>query len=711
MTNCFLCHQPFKALLNRFLIAISLFFMLAFSDNSQALDCKDVRNLTILYFRMHYTYNVFDDRISNRAFGNFIKAWDPSKLYFLKTDIDEFEKKYYDKIDNLIGEVNCGFIEEIHKRYSDRFITRHKKLGKYIKAKHDFKKDEYLVVDREMVDWATTEKDLDDRWRKRIKFQTLSLKSGIDKIASVRSKLVKRYDLALKRHSELSKDRSYSIFLNAFSQSLDPHSTYLSADDLEDFRIHTRLSLEGIGASLRSEDGFTIVVSLVKGGAAEKGGLLKVNDKIVAVAQAKKAPVDVIDMGLSDVVKKIRGKRGTEVRLSIIRKSANKSEKMIIPIVREKIQLKDSQASSKVYEVSVKDSVGKTKPIKIGVINLPSFYIDFEGRNNQLKDYRSSSSDTIREIKKLKKSGINALIMDLRSNGGGSLEEAIKMAGLFFDKGPVVQVKGQDDKVEAYYDVDPKTYYDGPLVVMMNRQSASASEIFTGAIQDYERGVVVGDSHSFGKGTVQNLNNVSKDLGAVKVTVNKFYRVSGDTTQLNGVISDIDLPSLVDDFEIGEKYYDYAMPFETIPSVPHKYFNLAKPYIDSLTKKSIQRQKSNKSFIDINKEILKSAENKEKRSKVSLKEGKDEDKGHKVSELEKSKLKLNDFESELYEDVYLQESLKIAADYIYEIEKKPTTTVTIPLIDSINKKIAKENEKLALSAKTKNSNKAADDKK
>lgn len=681
-------------------------FILGFSGiqspEAKALDCKDVRSLTVLYFRMHYTYNVFDDRISHRTFKNFISAFDPSKLYFLKSDIDRLEKKYGDKLDNKVGDLDCSFVAEIKNLYSKRFKQRQGKVDRYIRAKHDFKKDEYLVVDRKMVDWAKSEKELDERWRKRIKFQILSLKAGMDnKITKVRAKLKKRYQLSLKRHDEMDQNEAYAIFLNAFSQSLDPHSTYLSADDLEDFRINTRLSLEGIGASLRSEEGFTIVVSLVKGGAAEKGGKLKVNDKIVAVGQGRSAPVDVIDMGLSDVVKKIRGKRGTTVRLTVLRSGPEKNQKLIIPITREKIQLKDSQASSQIYEVKAKTAANaKPKNMKIGVINLPSFYIDFEGRNNRVKGYRSSSSDTIREINKLKAKGIDALVMDLRSNGGGSLEEAIKMAGLFFKKGPVVQVKGQDNKVEAYYDHDPKTFYTGPLVVMINRQSASASEIFAGALQDFERGIIVGDSHTFGKGTVQNLNNVSRDLGAVKVTVNKFYRISGATTQLNGVDSDIRLPSLVDDFEIGEKYYDYAMPYETISSVPHKFFNQTKPYLAKLRANSSKRVKSNDKFKDVLKQISESKKNKLKRSRVSLNENSHKkDRESKPTDLEKSKIKLSDYESELYEDIYLQETLKIAADYALEIKKNPAEKVSLPLVEIIDKRVAKANDELVMSAK------------
>ena len=356
-----------------------------------ALSCSEVRQLTLLYFKMHFSYDKFDDEVSKRTLDNFLKGWDTWKLYFYEKDIAEFKTKYESKLDDMInGNLDCSAVDAIMSRYSKRFKERHKYIMELIaKHKFDFTIDEYMTVDLDQVDYAKTTEEVNDRWRKRVKFQLLNLKQSLDDPKKAQEKLIKRYELSLKRHNDLNSDRVYGVFLNAFSSSLDPHSTYLPAEDLEDFRIRTRLSLEGIGASLRSEDGFTIVVSLVKGGAAKKGGQLKVNDKIIAVAQGNGEPVDVIDMDLQEVVKKIRGARGTTVNLTVLRKGSKSSKKLVIPIVREKIQLEEQQASSKVIDMVDANN----KKVKVGVITLPSFYIDFEGRAKRLKNYRSSSND------------------------------------------------------------------------------------------------------------------------------------------------------------------------------------------------------------------------------------------------------------------------------------------------------------------------------
>ena len=667
------------------------------ASRADALSCSEVRQLTRLYFKMHFSYDKFDDELSSRTLENFVKAWDPWKLYFYKKDVEEFRSKYSKQLDNMIyGNLDCSAVDFIMNRYSKRLQERHTYVGTLLKKKYDFTIDEYMAVDRKKMEFASTAEEINERWRKRVKFQLLNLKSSVDDMKKAKEKLTKRYALALKRHNELTKDRVLGIFLNSFSSSLDPHSTYMPAEDLEDFRIRTRLSLEGIGASLRSEDGFTIVVSLVKGGAAKKGGLLKVNDKIIAVAQGDGEPVDVIDMDLQDVVQKIRGARGTTVKLTVLRETSKKSRKMIIPIVRERIQLVEQQAASKVIEI-VDNNVKGTKAAKkkIGVLTLPSFYIDFEGRQKGLKNYRSSSNDAKREIKKLQAKGIDALVVDLRNNGGGSLEESINMAGLFFDQGPVVQIKTGDGDVETYYDRDSRTYYDGPLIVMINRHSASASEIFAGAIQDYNRGIVIGDHHTFGKGTVQNLNDLAPKLGAIKVTVNQFYRASGLSTQGQGVEADIVLPSIVEELEIGEKYYDYALPFEKIKSARYKKFNQVAAYLPKLKDRSKVRVEKRDEFKEVFEEIKKFKENKDERSRVSLKEKKDEDeKGDDLAE--KDEAKDDEDEFTLKDDVYLQETLKITSDYIQLMKGKKLQGV--PMIPSLVENTPKKNSAKSVTA-------------
>ncbi len=672
--------------------------LLCGSGTASALTCSEVRQLVLLYFKMHFSYNSFTDEISRRTLDNFLKAWDPGKMYFYQSDFDEFTSKYSNKLDDLIGrDMNCTVIDEIMNRYTQRFNERSQFVNKVVDEKYDFSLDEYLNVDRKNMPYAKTVEEVNDRWRKQTKFQLLNLKMGVDTIDKAREKLKKRYELLVKRHNDLTKDRVYGVFLNAFSTALDPHSSYMPAEELEDFRIRTRLSLEGIGASLRSEDGFTIVANLVKGGAAEKSGQLKVNDKIIAVGQENGESTDVIDMDLQEVVKKIRGARGTVVKLSILREESNTSRKMIVPIVREKIQLVEQQASSHVVDVDTKEG-GKAKKLKIGVITLPSFYIDFEGRQKRLKNYRSSSNDTKEQLKALKEKGVDGVILDLRSNGGGGLDESISTAGLFFGAGPVVQVKASNGETETYYDPDEGTAYDGPLIVMINRHSASASEIFAGAIQDYNRGLIVGDSHTFGKGTVQNLNDLAQKLGAVKVTVNQFYRASGASTQLKGVNADLVLPSIVDELEIGEKYYDYALPYEEIKTAKYTPFKLTRPFVPELKKRSEVRLAADPDFKKVKDEIEKFRKNKEERSRVSLKEKKDED--TKDAKKAKDKDKEEDLVNEssefsLKDDVYLQETVRIASDYVQLLRKQRLDgQPALPAVIAQTKKAAaKEAEK------------------
>lgn len=664
-------------------MSLFTFFTLFFASPSWALNCSEVRQLTILYFKMHYAYSSFDQELGKRTLDSFIKSWDPGKVYFYQSDVDDFKKKYEGSLNKQISSADCSAVDDIMSRYSKRFEERQNYIYKLIEEKYDFTKDEYMDIDSKAMTYAKTSEELNERWRQRIKFQLLTLKTGLDNnLNSAREKLRKRYELALKHHNELTKDKVLAVLMNAFSSSLDPHSSYMPVDELEDFRIRTRLSLEGIGASLRSEDGFTIVASLVKGGAAEKSGFLQINDKIIAVAQGDGEPVDVIDMDLQEVVKLIRGARGTTVKLTIMRKDSTGNIKKVVPIVREQIQLVDQQASSKVVPLEVTDPKAGKKKMKIGVLTLPSFYIDFEGRHKQMKDFRSSSVDAKREIAKLQKDKIDALVVDLRNNGGGSLEESINMAGLFFEQGPVVQVKQQQGQTEAYYDRDGQTFYSGPLVVLINRNSASASEIFAGAIQDYERGVLVGDSHSFGKGTVQNLNDVAARLGAVKVTVNKFYRASGATTQLEGVATDIRLPSIVDELEIGEKFYDYAMPYDTVKGVDHKHFGSVKPYISRLKEVSEKRVATDSKFKEINNEIEKYRKNEKERNRVSLQEKKND----KKSDAKDADDMMEPAEQTFAEDAYLQEAVRIAADYSQLIQKHEPGSIVIPELLAAEKK-------------------------
>ncbi len=671
---------------------------ISFSTPAAALNCQEVRHLIGLYLKMHFANSSFDDEMSRRTLDNFIKSWDPGKVYFLKADVKALEDKYATKLDDMITDANCSALDEVMKVYSKRFFERQKTIAQAIDAKHDFTVDEYMDIDRKKMEFAATTEEISERWRQRVKFQLLQMKSTLADVNKGREKLHKRYDLAAKRQKELSSDDMYSIFLNGFSLSMDPHSDYMSPEQLEDFRISTRLSLEGIGAVLRSDDGFTIIQSLVPGGAAAKTSKVKVDDKIIAVAQGSDASVDVIDMDLREVVKLIRGTRGTEVRLTLAREESGKTAQIIVPIIREQVQLQDRAAKSKIYEVLVDESKETKRTLKIGVIDLPSFYIDFEGRQNRDATFKSSSRDMLNEIKKLTAANVDGVIVDLRSNGGGSLDESIDIAGHFFDKGPVVQIKDNRGKIFVQADEDEKTHYSGPLVVMINRQSASASEIFAGAIQDYNRGLIVGDTHTFGKGTVQNLNDIDEKLGAIKVTISKFYRPSGSSTQLKGVESDIVFPDVMDEFEIGEKHYDYALPWEKIKTSSYKTFPHVNPdIIKKLADRSKERVGKDEGFKKVFEAIAEFKKGTDSRSKVSLKEEAaadaktvkagtkpDAKKDDKKGTPPKEEMDDEDKELSITEDFHMQEALRLSADYVQLLANRPFGGLTLPELANVS---------------------------
>ena len=648
------------------LLVLLILFLPVIALESLALECKDIKQMTNYYLRMHFSIHNFSEEISNRTLDNFIRYWDPGKVYFLEEDISQFKNKFGKALPAMIAKSDCSAIDFIFSKYAKRFSERQKMIPLIIDKGHNFKLDEHLTIDRKKLPYPKNTGEALERWRQRLKLQHLNLMSSVAEADIIKEKLKKRFALATKRQGDLKREDIYGLFMDAFSTSLDPHTDYFSPTQLEEFRINTRLSLEGIGALLRSDDGVTTIQSLVPGGAAQKGGLLKVGDKIIGVAQGNATPTDVIDMDLKEVVKLIRGAGGTIVKLTARRDS----KEIVIPITREKIQLKDRAAKSKIYDVRVTHA---TKPgsYKIGVIDLPSFYMDFEGRQINRDNFRSSSRDMAKEIKALQKKGIRCIIVDLRSNGGGSLDEAINVAGLFGGSAPVVQIKGNSTKpyISRF---EGKPVYQGLLVLLVDRQSASASEILAGAIKDYGRGILVGDSHTFGKGTVQNLNDLTQKLGAIKITISKFYRPSGSSTQMKGVNSDIILPSLFDHYEIGEKYYDFALPWEKVDPITHPQFNLVQPYLKDLRLASHSRVRHDPKFKEVNEAIEEYVHKKEDRMRVSLKapdekEKLKEEKEKKEREEKEKKIKKDDYGNylpSLEDDIYLQEALRISADYV-----------------------------------------------
>jgi carboxyl-terminal processing protease len=677
-------------------------------SKAYSLDCGQVRQLTQYYLKMHFGYSEFNDELSKRSLDLLIKSWDPGKLYFLQSDIERFEAAYLTKIDDMVSQANCAFIDDIVATYGKRFGEQNSAMGRLIDLNHDYTVDEYMEVDRKKLPWAKTTEELVDRWRKRIKFQALQLRETIADPKKVTEKLVKRQALIKKRHDDTTRVQIFGIFLNAFAMALDPHSDYMGPDELEDFRINTRLSLEGIGAVLRSEDGFTTIQSLVPGGAASQSGLVKVDDKIVAVAQGEETPVDVIDMDLRDVVKLIRGKENTPVKLTIVREQKGENTKLVVALKRQKVQLVDRAAKSRVELVDIKEG-STSRQVKVGVITLPSFYMDFEGREQKQKNFKSSSADMLREIERMKAKGIESLIVDLRNNGGGSLDESVNVTGLFIAKGPVVQVKGNDGGPAVLADRDPTVSWDGPLTVIINRQSASASEIFAGAIQDYGRGIIVGDSHTFGKGSVQNLNDLSEKLGAVKVTISKFYRPGGASTQLKGVEADIVFPDLMDEIEIGEKFYDYALPWEKIKASDYKPVSQVASVMPKLKEASAARLLVDEDFKLIAEDIKTYKEREVERSRISLKEKSAKEKAEekeklerrngkrhgKQSDAEPSEADSDDMELQLIDDPHMQEALRVSADYLQISRGKMLAKLTLPGVIQAKKERDKADKKLS----------------
>ena len=675
-----------------------------YSTAAAALDCKQVRLLTQYYFKMHFTYTEFTDELSKRSLDLFVRAWDPGKLYFLQSDVDRFEKQYSTQVDDAINKADCSFIDDIVETYGKRFGERQKPIDEAIAATHDFTADEYMEVDRKKLPWAKTGDELADRWRKRVKFQISQLRETITDAAKIREKMTKRMELTRRRHKETNSDQVMGIFLNAFASALDPHSDYMGPDELEDFRINTRLSLEGIGAVLRSEDGFTTIQSMVPGGAAAQSGKVKVEDKIVAVAQTKDSPVDVIDMDLRDVVKLIRGKQGTDVKLTLVREEKGKNVQLQVVLKRQKVQLTDRAAKSSLKIVQMGEGA-EAKDVKVGVVTLPSFYMDFEGRQNKQKDFKSSSVDMLRELESLKKQGAEAIVVDLRNNGGGSLDEAITISGLFIKSGPIVQIRNSDGNSYVQEDKDPSVAWDGPLTVVINRQSASASEIFAGAIQDYQRGLIVGDTHTFGKGTVQNLNDVSDKLGAVKVTISKFYRPSGSSTQLRGVESDVVLPDIMDELEMGEKFYDYALPWEKIKESDYKAIGLVAPYVKRLKEASASRLLTDPGFKIVAEDIKTYKTGELERSRISLKEKSAKEKAAEKEKIDKRSSKKkskagddsgdDDAELALADDFQMQEAIRITADYVALKGSKNLAKLTIPEVVKTEKNRQAQEKKSA----------------
>jgi carboxyl-terminal processing protease len=540
----------------------------------------------------HYVDRRYNDAMSAAHLETYLERLDPSHLYFTASDVAEF-RTYSTRLDDLgrQGELSPAFsiFDRYEQRASDRLALVIANMDAVVSGL-DFGKDEYIDSDPTERDWAVDIAELDDRWRKRLKNQVLGLKLAEKPLQEIAPTLVKRYENQQNRLSQYNEQDVFAVYANALTSQFDPHTSYFSPRRAENFDIDMRLSLEGIGAVLQNEDEYVKVVRVVPAGPADKQSDLKAAELIIAVGQGKAGPMtDVIGWRLDDVVDLVRGKKGTVVRLDVIPAAGRSDEARRLTITRNEVQLEEQAAQSKIIEIN---DLGST-PRKIGVIDIPAFYLDFDAYRNGDPDFRSTTRDVAKLVNDLNEAGVDGLVIDLRGNGGGSLREANELTGLFIEYGPTVQIRGTGSRVWRDGKRRRGPYYDGPVAIMIDRLSASASEIFAGALQDYGRAIVVGD-RSFGKGTVQTLLDLPE--GQLKITESKFYRISGDSTQHRGVIPDISYPSLLQHDEIGESSLDKALDWDRIAPVRHKDYGVVDAILPTLVAKHTERANADPDF-------------------------------------------------------------------------------------------------------------------
>ena len=545
----------------------------------------------------HYHGQKINDELSERYLTTYIEMLDPLKSYFLQSDIEEFSK-WKTKLDDLArrGDVNPGFI--MFNRLRTQAIAQHQANIELLESDYefDFTADETIILDGEERDWLETPVQRDEYWRKRIKDAMIRLLLNDKEPAKARELLIKRFTNQKKQMQQRDSQDVFQLYVNALASLYDPHTAYYSPRTTENFQINMSLSLEGIGAELTVEDEYTKVARIIPGGPADLQGLLKAEDKIISVGQDDKDLVDVIGWRLDDVVDLIRGPKDSTVRLELINGASDSADSTeVIAIVRDKVKLEEKSAQSKIININ-QNGV----EMRLGVIDIPAFYMDFEAYRKRDPEYKSTTRDVYKLLMELREERVDGIILDLRNNGGGSLHEATMLTDLFIDSGPVVQIRNAYQQVSRDQRATSRAVYNGPLLVMINRLSASASEIFAGAIQDYDRALVVG-SQSFGKGTVQDVTGLSS--GQLKLTISKFYRVSGDSTQHRGVLPDIEFPSLYDKEEVGESHKDNALPWDNIHAVPYKRSAGVKHYVPLLHTAHQQRINSDPDFVHLVKQL------------------------------------------------------------------------------------------------------------
>ena len=633
--------------------------------------------ITSILTRYHFRDFEINDSLSEVIFNRYLEALDNGKNYFLKSDIESFQKHKKILDDNLY-DGNIQFYYDVFNIYRTRMNERMNFVDSLLNFEFDYSINENYEFDRDSSDWANSISELNELWRKRLKNDALTHRLNGKDWAFIQKTLKKRYKNLSQFLNQSNSEDVFQLAMNSFTQAIDPHTNYLSPVTSDNFKIDMSLSLEGIGARLQTEDDYTKVAEIIPGGPADKSGLLKADDKIIAVAQGNDGEFeDIVGWRITDAVKLIRGAKGTTVRLQIIKAGSDLDSKPIeISLTREKVKLEDQAAKGSILEI-----INQEKPFRIGVIDIPKFYNDFEGQRNGDGNYKSTTKDVKKIIDSLQNEKVDGIIIDLREDGGGSLQEAIELSGLFIKDGPIVQVKNSDGNIDIATDPDPGIVYNGPLAVLVNRFSASASEIFAGAIQDYGRGLIIGEQ-TYGKGTVQNLIDLNRlsskrnvDLGQVKITIAKYYRINGGSTQNLGVIPDIAFPTMIDPKDFGESSEPSALPYDEIASAKFTRFSDLNNFIPLLQKNhlnrisgnkdfkyllediSIYKENKSKTFISLNEEIRKKEKEKEEQRKF--------ERSGKIQEETKTELLEDEIpvKSES-KDYILDETARIISDFI-----------------------------------------------
>ncbi|TAG41339.1 MAG: tail-specific protease [Cytophagia bacterium] len=625
--------------------------------------------------RGHYAKKNVDKEVSKATFDAYLKTLDGGKSYFLAEDIEKFNV-YREKMALLIeeGQVEAPF--QIFNVYKQRFTERMNFVDKLLEQEPDFNTDEVLETDRDKLTWFKNQKDIEDEWRKRIKNEMLGLKLAGKKFDEIKSTLKKRYERTRKTINQINSEDVFQYVMNSFTESFDPHTNYFSPVNAQNFNMNMKKSFEGIGARLTTREDYTVINEVMPGGPAFKNKELKKDDKIIAIAQGEKGDFeDVVGWRIDDVITLIRGTKGTVVRLKVIQAGAPASAPpKVISLVRDKIKIEDESATKKIINTK-RDG----KDYKIGVITIPSFYIDFNEYQRGNKDYKSTSGDVKKLIAELKAENIDGLLIDLRNNGGGSLKEAIDLTGLFIKTGPVVQIKDAEGSIDVQPDRNPDVTYEGELAVMVNTFSASASEIFAGAIQDYKRGIIIGEQ-TFGKGTVQSpmglaeyMRTEDQNQGQINLTISKFYRITGSSTQNKGVMPDVTFPAMFDRTEVGESSERSALPWDEIRASRFTPTDNVNPRSIEKMKKTLDSElKSNKELKEMMNEIG-DAKKMRKRTKISLNyakrkaENEEFEKKYKKkneSQAEELENSVNTTEPKDKKDVYLETGAKLVAEMI-----------------------------------------------